>query len=78
MLVLLNLKESDMIIYAEPSESIYHAAARVRTRLATSCYSYATLVFNEVSIEVSMYSYPDDIATIYNLKMEIERLKKSI
>jgi hypothetical protein len=60
--------------FAESGESIYRAVERIKKawQIADArCY----LVFNDIKLIVSVDSNPEDIAEIYNLKIELLRLK---
>lgn len=60
---------------AEKGDSIYIAAQKAII-LAQKHNSGIVLVFNEINISVSQFSYDIDISEIYNLKCEIRRLKR--
>lgn len=64
------------MIKAQPGESIYHAAQRA----ISYCQNFGvrdTLKFNGIDIHVCRYSFDEDIATIYNLKMQIKRMENN-
>jgi hypothetical protein len=78
-----------MIIEANPGDNIYSAIKKAKAALlesnmleynAAEGSKYArfnkklTLMFNDVSVDISTDSNVDDIAVIYNLKSKIRRL----
>lgn len=61
----------------EPNKGIafYDAVKELKTILKDSKSAYRMMLFNDIHVTVSVDSNPDDIATIYDLKHEIRRLK---
>lgn len=55
--------------------SIYHAAQEA-VKLAHENSREVELIFNDTTVYVSPRSHADDIAMIYVLKREVNRLKK--
>lgn len=63
-----------MIQYAQSGESFYSAVSRIQSEMLHR-EDYIDLIFNDISVRVSKNSNPHDIATIYDLKCELRRLK---
>ena len=65
-----------MQILAEAGESIYRAAERAVGLVRQRGSDYDFLMFNGIRIDVGYHSDPDDLATIYNLKLRLSRYEK--
>jgi hypothetical protein len=63
-----------MLAYAETGENFNNAVNRIKLSLKDN-NDYCDLEFNEIRIRVSKNSNIDDLATIYDLKHTIRRLK---
>ncbi len=61
-------------IDAEPDESVWHTAQRAVDR-AASIGQEVEMRHDNLSVYVSPFSHPDDIATIHGLKHTVRRLE---
>lgn len=64
------------IIEAEPGEWFANTVIRAKKQLAHVGMSFGYVKHNEMMVGLSVDSNVDDICTIYNLKWEIERMKR--
>ena len=55
--------------------SLYQAFKLAKGMIDTHCTSSANFTFNEISLTVQRASVFNDIATIYDLKCELRRIK---
>jgi hypothetical protein len=62
------------LMYAESGDNFYTAVKKVQDSLKNQ-NDYCDLEFNEISVRVSKDSNINDLATIYDLKHCIRRLK---
>lgn len=57
----------------EAGQSIYSAIHGAKIQCLISGFKYVDTVFNGIRLRVSVDSYEEDIATIYNLKHQLRR-----
>jgi hypothetical protein len=58
---------------AEAGENIVSAVQRVQHDMKWRCRMTSNLIFNDITLRVSIDSNPSDIAEIYSLKCELQR-----
>jgi hypothetical protein len=63
-----------MIVQAEKGDNFYGAVRKVKEQIYRD-NQYLDLEFNNIRVRVSKDSNIDDLATIYDLKRIIERMK---
>lgn len=63
--------------YAEQGENIYYFINRVQKLMREKRQNYAHCIFNDIRFGVSEDSNANDIYVIYNLKGEINRMKRT-
>jgi len=60
----------------EKGTSFHDAVRECKKEIVRTGRLYMMMTFNEINVTISIDSNPDDIATIYDLKHELRRLKK--
>lgn len=64
-----------MIYEPDKDMAFYNAVRELKSILKQEGHKYRQMLFNDIYVIVSVDSNPDDIATIYDLKHKLRRLK---
>jgi hypothetical protein len=73
---MLNEQELNMIVEAEPGQSIWQAVKMAKESASQISNGEVVLMFNDIALRVNEDSVDSDIVEIYRLSMLVERLKK--